>query len=258
MGWINSKRLDKNGNILPCTASNCGGYTLEAELGVTPNGYSEPDYLGWEIKQFNVSSFDSLNSSRITLMTPEPNGGYYNEKGVESFIRKYGYKDTKGRLGRLNFGGVHNFEKIHKRTSLKLTLIGYDSETGKIRNTDGKIALLDYKENIIASWDFASLIIHWNRKHNQACYVPLLSKKNSQRNYYYGNNIILGRGTDFTLFLKQLCSGNIYYDPGIKLETTSNKTKIKRRSQFRIKSKFITNLYKESEFVNLIDRTIKQ
>jgi hypothetical protein len=32
------------------TSSNCGGYTLEAELGATPNGYSEPDFMGWEIK----------------------------------------------------------------------------------------------------------------------------------------------------------------------------------------------------------------
>lgn len=44
LDWITSKRLDRNGNILPCTSSNCGGYTLEAELGITPNGYSEPDF----------------------------------------------------------------------------------------------------------------------------------------------------------------------------------------------------------------------
>ena len=31
LDWITSKRLDRNGNILPCTSSNCGGYTLEAE-----------------------------------------------------------------------------------------------------------------------------------------------------------------------------------------------------------------------------------
>lgn len=39
-GWIISKRLDSDRNVLPCHSSNCGGYTLEAELGVTPNGYS--------------------------------------------------------------------------------------------------------------------------------------------------------------------------------------------------------------------------
>ncbi len=33
---------------------------LEAELGVTPNGYSEPDFMGWEIKQFGVKKFDKI------------------------------------------------------------------------------------------------------------------------------------------------------------------------------------------------------
>ena len=36
LGWIKSKRLDGKGNLLPCEAPNCGGYTLEAELGITP------------------------------------------------------------------------------------------------------------------------------------------------------------------------------------------------------------------------------
>ena len=42
-GWITGKRLDSGGIELACSSPNCGGYTLEAELGVTPNGYAEPD-----------------------------------------------------------------------------------------------------------------------------------------------------------------------------------------------------------------------
>src|SRR5690606_14167629 len=57
LGWIKSKRLDRFGNLMACEAPNCGGYTLEAELGITPNGYSEPDFLGWEVKQFGVANF---------------------------------------------------------------------------------------------------------------------------------------------------------------------------------------------------------
>ena len=72
LGWITSKRLDANGGLLPCRAPNCGGYTLEAELGVTPNGYSEPDFMGWEVKQFGVANFNRTKSKAITLMTPEP------------------------------------------------------------------------------------------------------------------------------------------------------------------------------------------
>jgi len=35
-------------SVFKSRVSNRGGYTLEAELGITPNGYSEPDFMGWE------------------------------------------------------------------------------------------------------------------------------------------------------------------------------------------------------------------
>ena len=43
LGWIKSRRLDSYGSYMACESSNCGGYTLEAELGIIPNGRSEPD-----------------------------------------------------------------------------------------------------------------------------------------------------------------------------------------------------------------------
>lgn len=250
LGWIISKRLDNQGNILPCNASNCGGYTLEAELGITPNGYSAPDYLGWEIKQFGVRKFTLLNSKAITLMTPEPTGGIYKELGVESFIRTYGYED-QNRDDRFNFNGVHKVGEKQKKTNLTLQLVGFDEETGKIRNTDGKIVLLDENGNETANWSFTSLLKHWNKKHNQACYIPSLSITTPQRQYQYGQNILLGIGTDFQLFLQEMNEGNVYYDPGIKMENASTKPKTKRRSQFRIKSKFLNNLYKKHEYIEL-------
>lgn len=251
LDWIVSKRLDREGNILPCLSSNCGGYTLEAELGITPNGYSEPDYLGWEVKQFGVTNFARINSSVVTLMTPEPTNGYYVSEGVEAFIRRYGYEDLVGRADRMNFGGIHKSGERHARTNLKIELVGFDQTTGKIRNTEGKIALLDTDNNEAASWSFSSLLLHWNRKHNQACYVPSLSDIADGRKYKYGDTVILGTGTDFQLFLSQMALGNIYYDPGIKLENISTRPKVKRRSQFRIKSQHLRNLYRTSEVVSL-------
>ena len=115
-----------------------------------------------------------------------------------------------------------------------MELIGFDAEEGKIRNTNGRIALIDINGNEAASWSFSSMLLHWNRKHNQACFVPSLSETNSGRKYKYGNSVILGIGTDFQLFLKAMSAGTIYYDPGIKMENISTKPKIKRRSQFRI------------------------
>lgn len=252
LGWINSKRLDGNGNLLPCESPNCGGYTLEAELGITPNGYSEPDYLGWEVKQFGVSNFAKINSAIITLMTPEPTDGIYRTSGAETFIKQYGYSDRTGRVDRMNFGGVHKAGVRHPLTNLEMRLIGFDTESGKIRNTNGRIALVDINNNEAASWSFASMLMHWNRKHNQACYVPSLSDTANDRKYKFGDKIILGTGTDFQFFLKQMAIGNIYYDPGIKMENISTiRPRIKKRSQFRIKSQYLSNLYKISETVSL-------
>jgi hypothetical protein len=261
LGWIDAKRLDTLKNILPCISSNCGGYTLEAELGITPNGYSEPDYLGWEIKQFSVKNFNKWQSEVVTLMTPEPTHGYYADEGVEAFIRKYGYEDKRGREARINFGGIHKFDLEHSTTNLKMIIRGFDNSEGKITDTNGFIALLDKNSEIAASWSFVSLLKHWNTKHANACYVPSMNRKDqilypfSKQQYFYSNRIMLGNGTDFSLVLKQIASGNLYYDPGIKLELAIQglrKQIIKRRSQFRIKSQFIPNLYRRNDLVDLL------
>jgi hypothetical protein len=251
-GWIRSKRLDRNGETIACEAPNCGGYTLEAELGIIPNGYSEPDYLGWEVKQFGVPSFERVNNAVITLMTPEPTGGIYKSKGANNFIRTYGYEDKNGRIDRINFGGIHKSGINQPLTNLTMQLEGFDAEEGKIRNSSGKIVLRDQNDNEAASWDFSSMLLHWNRKHNQACYVPSLNQKGDLRQYSYGNKIILGKGTDFQLFLTQMSLGNIYFDPGIKMENaSSDKPIIKKRSQFRIKSQFLPTLYRNNEIIDI-------
>lgn len=61
-------------------------------------------------------------------------------------------------------------------------------------------------------------------------------------------------GTDFSLVPKEICSGNLYYDPGIKLELAIDgrrRQSIKRRSQFRIKSGNLKKLYKRNEIISL-------
>lgn len=252
-GWIDSKRLSGGGEILPCNAPNCGGYTLEAELGISPNGYAEPDFMGWEIKQFAVRNFSRTSSSVITLMTPEPSAGYYRDEGAAAFLRKYGYADRRGREDRINFGGIHRAGILHSTTSLTLHLIGYDTVTGKIRNSSGRIALVDPQGCEAASWDFVSLLKHWNKKHHQACYVPSMNRREPMRQYCYGSKVILGEHTDFLFFLGLMARGHIYYDPGIKMEKTSSaKPEIKKRSQFRIKSGNLPELYRQNSVVDLM------
>ena len=251
LGWIQSKRFDKYGMLHSCNYSNCGGYTLEAELGIRPNSSPDADYLGWELKQFGVTNLNRIESKVITLMTPEPTTGDYVDKGVDFFIRNYGYIDRVGRVDRLNFGGVHKVGLAHSLTNLELQLIGFDPIENKIRSIDGMIALVDQNGNIAAGWSFSSLLLHWNKKHNQACFVPSLSKILPTRQYKYGDKVILGEGADFQLFLALMASGKIYYDPGIKMENASQTAEIKRRRQFRIKSGSLSGLYKKSSLINI-------
>lgn len=260
LGWIDSKRLKSEGVLLPCNNTNCGGYTLEAELGIYSNGIAEPDYLGWEIKQFAVSNFKTFSAKPISLMDHSPSHGFFAENGAEAFIRKYGYPDKKGRESRFNFGGTHKYNALHKLTGLKLIVDGFDIDSNKIVDSDGFIGLIDSNEDIAASWSFKSLIKHWNKKHSKACYVPSLKRSNEKANpfsnqqYAYGNKIILGNTTDITLFLKQLYLGKVYYDPAIKLELAiegERGQKTKTRSLFRINSSNLSSLYKDNEVVDL-------
>jgi hypothetical protein len=242
-GWINSKRLDGKGNILPCKASNCGGFTLEAELGIRPNGFSEPDFLGWEVKQHAVTNFKSYSAGPITLMTPEPNGGEYCDKGVDYFVHRYGYKDTKGRPDRMNFGGIYKANNCHSKTNLTLKLIGYNQKRG-ITDANGCVALVNTADKITASWTFASLMKHWNKKHSKAVYVPSILQRTPLK-YSYGQFVNMGEGADFLELLKAFEAGSVYYDPGIKIEDSSTvKPKVKRRSQFRINYSRLQDIYR--------------
>lgn len=253
MAWIPSRRLDSAGVSQPCNAPNCGGYTLEAELGIIPNGISEPDYRGWEVKQHAVGDFSRYSAGAITLMTPEPTAGVYAEKGVHEFVDRYGYQDTKGRLERRNFGGTHRFGMVCERSGLELTLTGYDGRKRQITDANGGVVLVDRSGESAAVWPYTSILQHWKRKHAFAAYVPSLTRDDPVREYRYGHRVRLGTGTDILKFLHGVASGVVYYDPGIKVEGTGAKRRSKRRSQFRIRSADLGSLYGTLETVDLTE-----
>lgn len=251
--WIKSKRLDAKGGVVSCNAPNCGGYTLEAELGIIPNGVAEPDYLGWEVKQHKVSNFRNIEVGVITLMTPEPTRGFYVDEGVIPFVKKFGYPDRNGRPDRMNFGGVHKAGQAHPLTGLTLQLVGFDSETRKITDSGGGVALVSSHGEVASMWGYAGLMEHWNKKHAQAVYVPSLAHKKPCLEYSYGPEVRMGIGTNFLMLLEAFLQQTVYYDPGIKVENISTHPSTKRRSQFRIKSKNLASLYSEFSTVNLFD-----
>lgn len=253
-GWIPSQKMGRAGVPEPYSARNGGGYTLEAELGISPNGYAEPDFMGWEVKQYGVRDFIKYAAkSPVTLMTPEPTGGIYRDEGVEVFLRRYGYPDKSGKVGRINFGGIYTSNRdFHPDTGLALRMAGYDTTTGKITDVDGAIVLVDRADTVAASWGFKGIMAHWNRKHAKAAYVPSLMR-DPPLEYSYAPLVQMSEGTDVLLLLSAFASGEVYYDPGIKMERAdTDKPVIKRRSQFRIKHSGLEALYRSNEIVDLL------
>lgn len=254
LGWIHSKQLGSDGTIAPCNAPQCGGFTLEAELGIPKNSHSDPDFLGWEVKQYSVDDFERIASSKpITLMTPEPTGGFYKDADVESFVRKYGYADKSGIVDRMNFGGRHFVGTACGATGLTMRLEGYDSLAGTITDAKGYVALVSAAGELAATWSFTKILEHWSYKHTKAVYVPSDCRKEPVRQYRYGHKVRLAQKTDGLKLLKAMAVGAVYYDPGIKLENASSgNSSNKRRSQFRVASKNIDSLYESVETVALL------
>lgn len=252
--WITSWRFDGKGNRCACNASNCGGFTLEAELGIRPNSVAGPDLLGWEVKQHGFADWERpIASSAVTLLTPEPDGGYYAEKGVERFLRKFGYKDRREREDRINFGGTFIVGKTEKNTKLKLELTGYKPGTKGI-DPSGSLRIVNDAGVVASSWSNEALIKHWARKHARAVYVPSECRKNGVRSYRYGSTVCIGRGTRADLLMNAITTGRMYIDPGIKLEGASSAhPKTKRRNQFRVKWGNLESLYEQWELKRLVD-----
>lgn len=239
-GWQPSVKLSKTGELKPYQARNGGGYTLEALLGIIPNGRSEPDFMGWEIKGYS--------SDRVTLMTPEPTGGIYGENGVEVFVRKFG-KPTGNDT--LYFTGLHKANSKNSTTGLTLVVNGFNSAKKVIENVNGAVELLTESGECAASWSFEGLLTKWNKKHAQAAYVPYNSNQAEPPAYQYNSPTLMGEGTNFNLYLSALSAGLVVFDPASKVMNASTlKSTVKARSQFRIPVKKLTNLYQTFEPVD--------
>ncbi len=243
-GPIASKKLTAQGIAESYRARNGGGYTLEAELGVVPNGIAEPDFRGWEIKQFGVKKFHLTASKALTIMTPEPDGGFYAQEGVKPFMYRYGY-DNPNIADRRDFTGRHFYGQACVKTALTLVMPGFDKDSSRMANASGYVGLVDSEDNLAASWSFAKLLDHWKKKHSKAAYVPSVASDTADgiRSYYYGETVRLYEGTTIDRLLAGIAERKVYYDPGIKMEQVSTKALVKKRSQFRIKSKDLDSLY---------------
>lgn len=85
-----------------------------------------------------------------------------------------------------------------------------------------------------------------------AAYVQSMYEKEPVKRYRYGNKIALGSGTSFVHLLEAFSTGNLVYDPGLKLENaSSNNSTHKVRHQLRVSARKLDSLYTKFEFVDV-------
>ena len=212
----------------PYLAVNGGGYTLEALLGIPRNSSGAPDKYGFEIKSFSTN--------RITLMTPEPDFGYRHDQGLTAFLMKFGWKGTKND-GSYRFNGKHNTLGIYPKSKLELKILNWDSITNSPDgNGSPDIVLINPNtDEIAAGWTFSKLSASWGRKHAGGIYVQSTRSQpvNAARppRYTFGPTVHCGLGTSPLYLMKAIGTGNVYLDPGDRVNSAGEE---KKRTQWRI------------------------
>lgn len=248
--WIEAYSLRKDGERVACDAPNCLGVTLESELGITPNGFARPDYLDWEVKGHKVSHLNAHLSSRITLLTPNPDSGEAKQKGTSWLTQTYGKLDSTG--SRWDLSGIHRAGEIHPKTNLEFGLVGFDAINNSIVD-DGYVFFRDPDRQIdLGRWSFAKLLTHWQTKHSKAVFVPGIEKDSRPRAYSYGTKLHVGEGTSFLHFLSAIANGSVVLDPGLNSKATGKDTWTPHtRYQFRSSLTKAGALYKKFEKIDL-------
>jgi hypothetical protein len=244
-GW-HSSRINRGGNIVPFTGAQGGGYTLEALLGVAANGNKAPDKHGFEIKSFG--------GSRISLMTPTPDGGFQGDHTFRQFMERYGHPAVNGD-GSIRFTGLHKCGSVNAKTGLGMRVAGYDRENDSFGDVAGIAVELFNPETgeIAASWSLEKLANCWNAKHANALYITFESRADGdQTEYRYSGAWVQGKGTDVWRLLRAIDRGIVFYDPA---DTIYADGRPKVRSQWRINSGGLNQamalLYAESSTVTV-------
>jgi hypothetical protein len=179
---------------VPFRGNQGAGYTLEALLGVAANAAKEPDAHGYEIK--------SYRGDRISLMTPTPDGGFQGKHTFREFMARYG-RPAQKQDGSMRFTGMHRVGKVCPASGLDMRVRGYvelfDPGTG----------------DVAASWSLERLANSWNAKHASAMYVPAEARAlpSGLAEYRYGQEVLVGEGTDVFRLLRAIQLGLVWYDP---------------------------------------------
>jgi hypothetical protein len=207
------------------------GFTLEALLGVSANAKQSPDKHGYEIK--------AHGGSRISLMTPSPDGGYQGSHTFREFMDKFG-SDAKKGDGSRRFTGMYRSGFPNQTNGMVLVVEGYDATEDKFQDPAAVAVELRLPETgvVVASWSLARLANAWNNKHASALYVTYESRPSAiaahGSDYRYHEKIVVGEGTDVWRLLRAIHRGLVFYDPAHSIYADG---KAKVRPQWRVNTK---------------------
>lgn len=248
-------RLKTDGTLVPFNGTQVGGYTLEALLEIPSNANKDGDFKGIELKAFS--------QKRLTLFTPEPDGGMYRQS-FETFMREYGYlKD-----GAYRFTGLHRVGEVATRSQLRMQITWVHPKTSEAMEYNSyrpiavqlnklEVRLIDSSNNIAASWSIERLMNNWGVKHQSCVYVPCKVGTNTdeetiEQGYKkivaFGGEVLWCKKTSVKHLLDALANGTIFLDPAPKFDPEDARNN-KRRSQWRINDiyKQADSLYTKSE-----------
>lgn len=238
----------RDGVRIPYQAPNAPGYTLEALFGISPNGSPMPDHMGWELKALKSQNLAvPPRSGKITLMTPNPDGGAYAEQGPDYVIFNYGRKTSDLRW---DFTGEASVGEARINSQgMYLHLHGFDSETRSVQS-NGAVELVK-DDVVVSSWSFEKILSAWKTKHSRAAYVTYQRDGNE---ISFGPWTAIARETSFIHFLGGLAAGAVRYDPGLnkKRDSIGAPWRGKIRHQFRILLSKLPSLYEEFEMRNIV------
>jgi len=257
-------RLNTSGEEIPFNSTQVCGYTLEAALGIVPNADGEGDIFGIELK--------AISKKKVTLFTPEPDGGLYKED-FKAFMRKYGYEKEQGVY---RFTGIHRCNILTPKTGLimkilckvlidKKTKTFGDAEYDPNRNINEqvkslRVSLVDSEGNDAASWSFEKLLNKWGVKHNETVYVPVTKSDNKngdelasgfKHKVTFSDEVLWCKRTDISRLFNAIHDGTIVFDPAPKF-VEHDPSKTKKRSQWRLNNIFkdADKLYEKVELVH--------
>lgn len=232
---------------VPFRGNQGAGYTLEALLGVAANAAKEPDAHGYEIKTYR--------GDRISLMTPTPDGGFQGDHSFREFMARYGRPAQKAD-GSLRFTGMHRVGKVCASSGLELRIRGYNGGNDRFDASAGiAVELFDPSTGeVAASWSLERMANSWNAKHASAMYVPAgaRTQPSGLAEYCFGNEVLVGEGTDVFRLLRAIHAGLVWYDPADSIYADGKpKVRPQWRTGSRLLAQTMRQLYAEVRTVNV-------